>query len=99
MTRDRVEWLEADLISCNHERIIVNLNQLGLLEHVRLTVSNDLIRYRLLLDAKVILVCRYYLLEGLRRLLGGRVLDIVDSKLVCFTGGTDFDKFDCDDLA
>ena len=57
MTWDRVERLEADLISCNHEWVIVDLNQLGLLKRVWLSVSNDLIRNGLLLDAKIILIC------------------------------------------
>ena len=57
MTWDRVERLEHDLISCNHEWVIVDLNQLGLLKRVWLTVSNDLIGNGLLLDAKIILIC------------------------------------------
>ena len=56
MTWDGVERLEADLISRYHERIIVDLNQLGVLQNVRLTVCNDLIRDRLLLDAIIILI-------------------------------------------
>ena len=56
MTWDGVERLEADLISRYHERIIVNLNQLGVLQNVRLTICNDLIRDGLLLDAIIILI-------------------------------------------
>ena len=56
MTWDGVERLEHDLISRYHERIIIDLNQLGVLENVRLTICNDLIRDRLLLDAIIILI-------------------------------------------
>ena len=99
MTRDGVERLEVNLISCDHERIVIDLNQPGILECVRLTVCNDLIWDRLLLNTVTILIGRDYLLEGLRRLLRRWILDVVDSKLVCFACGADCEKFDGDNLA